>query len=216
MSRVEKHAAEEAVQSTSAIDNRASDTTASDNTARDSAASDKSKKKKGKITPLGKAISFIGSFIMWAVILLCLVIMAPRLVGIKSFVVISGSMEPAIPVGCMVYAKEVDPKTLIPGDIIVYYKLPDGSGTNVTPVTHRVVENNTETGEITTKGDANDRPDLAPVTYYNVEGKVIYAMRRLGYLASPLSSTTGKVAAFMIILAGYLLSEAGNKMRRKD
>ena len=216
MSRVEKHAADEAVQSTNASESRTSESNASDFTASDSSAAEKPKKKKGKVTPLGKAISFIGSFIMWAVILLCLVIMAPRLAGIKSFVVISGSMEPAIPVGCMVYAKDVDPKTLIPGDIIVYYKLPDGSGTNVTPVTHRVVENNTESGEITTKGDANERPDLAPVKYNNVEGKVIYAMRRLGYLAAPLSSTTGKVAAFMVILAGYLLSEAGNKMRRYD
>ena len=175
-------------------------------------------KKKGKITPLGRFISFIGSFIMWAVILLCLVLAAPRIAGIKSYVVISGSMEPAIPVGCMVYAKEVDPKTLVPGDIIVFYKSANGAGakSGATPITHRVIENNKVSGEITTKGDANEHNDLSPVTYNNVEGKVIYAMRRLGYLAAPLSSTVGKIAAAMIILAGYLLSEAGSKLRRKE
>ena len=96
MSRVERHAAEEAALSNT----------------EEKVSEPKKKKKKGKPTPLGRFLNLLGSLIMLAVILLCLALAAPRLAGIKTFVVISGSMEPAIPVGSMVYSKEVDPKTL--------------------------------------------------------------------------------------------------------
>lgn len=105
MSRVERHAAEEAALSNT----------------EEKVSEPKKKKKKGKPTLLGRFLNLLGSLIMLAVILLCLALAAPRLAGIKTFVVISGSMEPAIPVGSMVYSKEVDPKTLETGDVIVFY-----------------------------------------------------------------------------------------------
>ena len=158
MSRVERHAAEEA------------------GIRKENTNEAAPKKKKGKPTPFGRFLIFLGSLIMWAVILLCLVLAAPRLAGIKSYVVVSGSMEPAIPVGSLVYSKEADPKTLEPGDVIVFYSSNAGQGgrsEGVIPVTHRIVENNKVTGEITTKGDANEHNDLSAITYNNVEGKVI-------------------------------------------
>ena len=101
MSRVERHAAEEAALS------------------KERKKTPGPKKDKGKPAPLGRFLNFLGSLILWAAILLCLVLAAPRLAGIKTYVVISGSMEPAIPVGSMVYSKEVDPATLETGDVIV-------------------------------------------------------------------------------------------------
>lgn len=202
MSRVERHAAEEA-----AISKR-------------NEKKPGHKKKKGKPAPLGRFFNFLGSLIMWAAILLCLVLTAPRLAGIKTYVVISGSMEPAIPVGSMVYSKAVDPKTLQTGDVIVFYSSkvgPGDAGTkDVIPITHRVVLNDTKAGEITTKGDANDQADISKVTYLNVEGKVIFHIPHLGYLAAPLSSTTGKIAIALIILAGYLLTEVGSSIRKRS
>ena len=200
MSRVERHAAEEAALSKEAE--------------KDS----RPKKEKGKPAPLGRFFSFLGSFIMWAAILLCLLLAAPRLAGIKTYVVISGSMEPAIPVGSMVYSKEVDPATLETGDVIVFYSsnsLQGGSG-EVIPITHRVVANDTAAGEITTKGDANEQNDISKVTYLNVEGKVIFHIPHMGYLAAPLSSTMGKIALALIILSGFLLTEVGSSIRKKS
>ena len=196
MSRVERHAAEEA-----ALSNKEEKVSEPK----------KKKKKKGKPTPLGRFLNFI---------LLCLALAAPRLAGIKTFVVISGSMEPAIPVGSMVYSKEADPKTLETGDVIVFYSsnAPQG-GTGageVIPVTHRVVLNDTIAGEITTKGDANEQNDISKVTYLNVEGKVIFHIPQLGYLAAPLSSMTGKIALALIILAGYILTEVGSSLRKRS
>ena len=175
------------------------------------------KKEKGKPAPLGRFFSFLGSFIMWAAISLCLVLAAPRLAGIKTYVVISGSMEPAIPVGSMVYSKEVDPATLETGDVIVFYSsnsLQGGSG-EVIPITHRVVANDTAAGEITTKGDANEQTDISKVTYLNVEGKVIFHIPHMGYLAAPLSTLLGKAGIVMVLLAAYILTEVANRMRRK-
>lgn len=203
MSRVERHAAEEAALSNT----------------EEKVSEPKKKKKKGKPTPLGRFLNLLGSIIMLAVILLCLVLAAPRLAGIKTFVVISGSMEPAIPVGSMVYSKAVDPKTLETGDVIVFYSsnAPQGGGTGeVIPVTHRVVLNDTTNGEITTKGDANEKNDISKVAYLNVEGKVIFHIPQMGYLAAPLSSMTGKIALALIILAGYILTEVGSSLRKRS
>ena len=204
MSRVERHAAEEAALSNT----------------EEKVSEPKKKKKKGKPTPLGRFLNLLGSLIMLAVILLCLALAAPRLAGIKTFVVISGSMEPAIPVGSMVYSKEVDPKTLETGDVIVFYSSNDvqgGAGAgDVIPVTHRVVLNDTTNGEITTKGDANEKNDISKVAYLNVEGKVIFHIPQLGYMAAPLASVTGKIALALIILAGYLLTEVGSSLRKRS
>ena len=204
MSRVERHAAEEAALSNT----------------EEKVSEPKKKKKKGKPTPLGRFLNLLGSFIMLAVILLCLALAAPRLAGIKTFVVISGSMEPAIPVGSMVYSKEVDPKTLETGDVIVFYSSNDvqgGAGAgDVIPVTHRVVLNDTTNGEITTKGDANEKNDISKVAYLNVEGKVIFHIPQLGYVAAPMSSLMGKIALALIILAGYILTEVGSSLRKRS
>ena len=109
---------------------------------------------------------------------------APRLAGIKTYVVISGSMEPAIPVGNMVYSKEVDPATLETGDVIVFYSsnaLQGGTDAgDVIPITNRVVSNDIAAQEITTKGDANEQNDISKVIYMNVEGKVIFHVPHLG------------------------------------
>lgn len=202
MSRVERHAAEEAALS------------------KERKKAPGPKKDKGKPAPLGRFLNFLGSLILWAAILLCLVLAAPRLAGIKTYVVISGSMEPAIPVGSMVYSKEVDPATLETGDVIVFYSSNAQQGSadtgDMIPITHRVVTNDIAAQEITTKGDANEQNDLSKVSYINVEGKVIFHVPHLGYIASPLSSTMGKIALALIILAGYLLAEAGSSMRKKS
>ncbi len=175
-------------------------------------------KKTGKLPLLGKFLAFVGGLVMAVVILLSLVLAAPRLAGMRSYVVISGSMEPSIPVGSIVYSKLADPETLEKGDVIVFYSsdaTTGGGAEGVIPITHRVVENDPASGEIITKGDANADNDLSPVTYYNVEGKVIFHIPRLGYLAAPLSTVMGKVAAALILLAGYFLIEAGNSLRSR-
>jgi len=179
------------------------------------------KQRKKKLTPLGRFLDILGTLIMAAAVILCLVLAVPRFAGVQTYIVVSGSMEPAIPVGSLVYSKEADPQTLVPGDVIVFYSTDaaeasggsaDGSAV---PITHRVVENHTDEGEIITKGDANAANDLFPTAYANVEGKVVLHIPKLGFLAAPVATMGGKIAVMMVILAGYLLTEAGNRMKKR-
>ena len=62
----------------------------------------------------GKMLTVIG------VLLLFLVYLFPRLAGFRVYSVISGSMEPGIPVGSLVYARKTEPEKLKEGEIIVY------------------------------------------------------------------------------------------------
>jgi signal peptidase len=103
--------------------------------------------------------------------------------------------------------------------VIVFYSTNatsrDGTVTNgASPITHRVVENHTEDGEVITKGDANNSADIFPAAYRNIVGKVFAHVPKLGYLAAPLATLPGKIGMVMVILAGFLLTEAGNRIKR--
>ena len=158
---------------------------------------------------LGTALNIIGTGILVLCIVLCLSLAVPRFFGITSYAVISGSMEPAIPVGSMVCVKGVDPSTLFRGDIVMFY-----DGISEVPVTHRLVENDPVQGYIITQGDANAAPDLAPVLYPNIIGKVIFHVPLAGLLLSPLGTLWGKFCLICIIIGAMLLSLAGRQASR--
>jgi len=212
MSRVERHVAEEAARAHNNIvenfDNEAP------------AEASGKKKRKGKLTPFGRFLDILGTLIMLAALVASLAFTIPRFLDVQTYVVVTGSMEPAIPVGSLVYAKPVEPETLQPGDVIVFYSteassMQGGAASNgAIPITHRVVENHTESSEIITKGDANTDNDRSPVAYINVAGKVAAHVPWLGHLAAPFASRMGKIGVVMVILAGFLLTEAGNRIKR--
>ena len=163
--------------------------------------------KEKTISPIGRILDIIGTLLIIAAIVLCLMLAVPRLLGIQSYTVLTGSMEPSIPVGSLIYAKYTEPQTLAEGDVIVF----NDSNASI-PVTHRVVENNTQEGQIITKGDANAQEDFAPISYYDVLGKVLLHIPVLGRFLAPLGTLTGKIGMLAIIAAGLLLSALGRKI----
>ena len=165
---------------------------------------------KESTTAFGKLLNIIGTLLMVIIIVICLSVTAPKLFGVSPYVVVSGSMTPAIPVNSLIYVKGCDPAQLDKGDIILFYDSKDG-----TPVTHRVVENDTGSKEIITKGDANNGIDLRPALYANVVGKVILHVPVIGAATGALSTLMGKIAAAMIILAGYLLTVIARRTGRR-
>ncbi|MBR0456140.1 MAG: signal peptidase I [Firmicutes bacterium] len=160
---------------------------------------------------MAKLCNIIGTILIVAVIVVCLAVTVPRLFGLSSYVVVSGSMTPAIPVNSLIYVKSCEPATLQEGDVILFYDSKDG-----TPITHRVVENDTDTQKIITKGDANNGIDMRPALYTNVEGRVVAHVPVIGAITGALGTVMGKIAAAMIILAGYLLAEVGRRVGRKN
>lgn len=160
---------------------------------------------------IGKVLRCIGAATLVIIIVLCLSVSVPHLLGYTQYVVVSGSMEPAIPVGSLVFSKPTEPAELVQGEVIVFYT----ERHTKTPVTHRVVENRFADREIITKGDANDDNDPSPVSYDDVIGKVEHHIPRLGYLTAPLGTGPGKAAALAVIIAGYLLAMYGGNIRIK-
>ena len=167
--------------------------------------------KQNSNSKLGKALDWIGTIIIVLAILVCLSLAVPKLFGVSGYAVITGSMEPTIPVGSMIYAKYEDPHALNVGDVIVFY-----DGYSEVPVTHRVVENNPTDGILVTQGDANPEPDMAPILYPNVIGKVVCHVPILGRLLAPLGSFGGKLSLICIIMGALLLSMAGKRARRME
>lgn len=149
---------------------------------------------------------------MITMVILGLIVAVPHLMGYDQYVVVSGSMEPAIPVGSLVMAKPVKPAELQVGDVIVFYTDRHAD----TPVTHRVVENHVEDREVITKGDANAANDLSPVLYENIDGKVRHHIPRIGMIVGLFGTVMGKISALMIIAAGYLLTLVGSSINKSN
>ncbi|MBE6019008.1 MAG: signal peptidase I [Clostridiales bacterium] len=159
----------------------------------------------------GHILSTLGAFIMLLVIAACLIVVVPGFAGYRSYVVASGSMEPLFPVGTIVYVEETEPLLLRTGEIIVFRDPSRGT----TPITHRVVANNTDKQLIRTKGDANEGEDINPVTYENVIGTVEYYLPYAGYATFLFANTFGKIVACLILVEAWLLMELGRRMKMR-
>ena len=157
----------------------------------------------------GRALCVAGITLIVLVASACLSLIVPRLAGYEGYVVVSGSMEPNIPTGSVIYSKKTDPALLQTGDVIVFAD--EARGT--TPITHRVVTNDPSTGTIITKGDANEYADLNPVTYDGVIGKIAAHVPRIGFPVAMFTTVIGKIVAALLLLEGWVLNEIGRRLK---
>ena len=112
-----------------------------------------------------KTISAITLLMMIGALALALILILPTLLGYERYVIVSGSMEPTVPVGAVVYDEVVPVEDIETGDIITFVPPPEYGIDD--PVTHRVIEisiagdNTSHPGArlFQTKGDANDDAD---------------------------------------------------------
>lgn len=149
---------------------------------------------------LRKICGFLSTILLIVLFALAVLLIGPTLMGIKSMAVLSGSMEPNIPVGSIVYVDEVEPSTLQAGDVITY------SISGSTMVTHRVVEVDVENQSIITKGDANEVEDGSPVAFSQVVGKMKMHVPYLGYISIYIRTPLGIAAACGVLIVVVLLT----------
>lgn len=127
------------------------------------------------------------------------------LFGVRPLVVVSGSMEPTIPVGSVVFSTQAAAGDIQEGSVVTVDR-----PRNLGLVTHRLVKSvETEPGmyEYTLKGDANSKEDPEP---YKVKtaGKYVWHVVGLGYIAEFLQSKNGTVLAVgsgMALIALFIL-----------
>ena len=133
--------------------------------------------------------------------------MAFVIATVPIFRVASGSMEPTLPVGSLVF--EVPADTLKPGNIITFQQEGDDH-----PTTHTFIGYD-EGGAIMTKGDANPTPDVraVPLTHDDVIGKVV--------LTTPVFAPSFWLSQRGLLIvalatAGLLLLWWSSRINRKD
>ncbi len=158
----------------------------------------------------GKICSAIGTILIVAVILLCSMLVLPGFFGYHMYHVLSGSMEPAMPVGSLIYVREEQPEEVEADDIIAFYGSMEDSGI----ITHRVIKNNVVSGTFRTKGDANGEEDPLPVSYDNYIGSVAVTVPYVGIVLTSMTSLYGKIAAVCVVLLGVVLNLIGSRQGR--
>ncbi|HRY62683.1 MAG TPA: signal peptidase I [Candidatus Paceibacterota bacterium] len=96
----------------------------------------------------------------------------------KLFIVLSGSMEPEIHTGSVVVTI---PQNKYRVDEIVTFKT--GKNDKIT-TTHRIISEKTIDQGVyfTTKGDANNTPDMEEIPSENILGRVVFSISKLGYI----------------------------------
>ena len=118
--------------------------------------------------------------IIYILLIIYLLIFVPSLWGQKPLVVISGSMEPTLKVGGILYYEKIDINELDEGDILVYQ-------TKEHIISHRIVDIN-ENGFIT-KGDINNSVDNYLVSDEQILGKgTNWSIPFIGYYADYIYS----------------------------
>ena len=143
----------------------------------------------------------VSTVIVILVVAFAVFLMGSRLVGLQVFNVISGSMEPTYSVGDLLYVKTVDPDSVKVGDPITFVLNED-----LVVATHRVVGIDKENRQFTTKGDANETEDAAPVHFNNLIGVPVFAVPLLGYVSAYIQSPPGMYVAIglAVVLIGVV------------
>ena len=161
------------------------------------------------IQTIKKTANILSTLAVILALALVLLLVAPRVFGVHVFTGLSGSMEPAYPVGSMIYVKSVDPFQLKEGDVISF--LLDEN----TIATHRITgivpdEEDESVIRFRTKGDANDAEDGSLVHCRNVVGTPIFTIPKLGFFADYIQHPPGMyiaVSAAAIVLLILLLPD---------
>lgn len=154
-----------------------------------------------------KIYSIIQNILIGIALLLLLTFISMSIIfKIKPCVIISGSMEPHIPVGSLSFidCKEKHPDI---GDVVSYQM-------NEIPVTHRVIAK--KGGGYITKGDANEVKDFGIISQDRIIGTYIFNIPKVGYAVEYMKSARGiavvSTAVIVFILLGKILEISSIKL----
>lgn len=128
------------------------------------------------------------------------------LFGFSVFRVVTGSMEPTLPVGSILLSHSEPIENIQKEDIVCFRSLETGRFGHI--VTHRVravLEDENGNIYLETKGDANLAADAIPVQQDNLIGRVVWYSGEGSFLQSVMSFITGKVGFLSCIVFPILL-----------
>ncbi|NLC54458.1 MAG: signal peptidase I [Erysipelothrix sp.] len=144
---------------------------------------------------LNKTWNYFTTLLTVGLLIFAFLLVGVRFLGYTPYAIISGSMEPAYPVGSLVYVQKVDVEEIEVNTPITFVLNED-----LVVATHRVVDIDKEAKLFKTKGDANNSVDGKPVHFNNVLGVVKYSLPYLGYLSVYLKSRKGLIVMISLII----------------
>ena len=138
----------------------------------------------------------------------------PDFLGYTPFIVVSGSMEPNIPVNDIIITKKIKENNIKIGDVISYR-----DKENNIVITHRVVGIQNIDGQnfYETKGDSNKAPDKNLVAYSQIQGKYLFSIPLLGKVVNYVTTPRGMGLVLTFVICLYILYDiaAREHMRNK-
>jgi len=152
-----------------------------------------------------RTIKVVAAFALVVAVVPVVAHAVPELVGAEySYIVQSGSMEPAIGTGSVVFVADVPADAIEEGDVITFSDSRAGPTT-----THRVIEKyQGETSvRFRTKGDANEDPDPEPVYRDDIVGVVTLSVPLIGYLIAFAQTRLGWLVFVVIPVVLLIVNE---------
>lgn len=147
----------------------------------------------------------VNTVLVLMILALLLLLVVPLYFQERAAVVLSSSMEPALPRGALAFTRAITPEEVKVGDIIAFSPAEDPEVTT----SHRVIKIRTTDGELSfqTKGDANEDIDPWPVPADYVRGKVVFHIPRLGRITNYalLYVRTWPGLVFLIVLPSLVI-----------
>ncbi len=164
-------------------------------------------------------IAFFGSFLVYFILQISFNTESPIVV------VISGSMEPKIHKGDLLFVMGVDAEDIKNGtaeeqngDVIVFDARGLWFGAPQEPIVHRVIDkyNISDTWYFRTKGDANLLQDQAPVPESCVIGVVVGVIPYIGWVKIFLTDSGLLIPLLVIISALLIISIVSDILKSDD
>lgn len=130
---------------------------------------------------------------------------APNFLGYSVFRVMTGSMEPELPVNTLIVVHRVEPEEVKVGDVISFYSTDPTLYGSIN--THRVTQVTTDGGEpaFVTKGDANLIEDHYLTRGKDLIGVVVFSSFLLGTIVRLASNPLVFVPVIMVPLVVMLI-----------
>ncbi|MFX1456953.1 MAG: signal peptidase I [Promethearchaeota archaeon] len=176
-------------------------------------------KRKIIVTVILLGTAFSGAFLIYYILQVALNTNTPMVV------VVSGSMEPNLHKGDLLFLKGTNPENIRngtidgkEGDIIVFDArgLPGWSYAPVEPVVHRVIDKKYDNGWLfLTKGDANIHPDPAWISEARIYGVVVSRIPYIGWVKIILTDS-GLLVPLLVIVSILLVASIIWDLVKKD
>lgn len=132
-----------------------------------------------------------------------------NILGYKSYIIKTNSMEPTIEINDVIVTKEVKKEEIKVHDVITFIK--DGE-----VITHRItkIDFDGNTIKYSTKGDNNNVEDSFKITYESIEGKHILTIPNLGIIVKILENKIIFLIVLLIILI-YMFFRIQNQEKKE-